>query len=224
MTDTTAQAFWDDRYLANERVWSGRVNPVLATTVADLPPGRALDLGCGEGGDAVWLARHGWHVTAVDVSGAALERVAAVAAQEGVADRVDVERHDLDVTFPAGEFDLVSAQFLQSPIPFGREEVLRRATGAVAPGGVLLVVAHAEPPPWAWRHEHAEGVTPHAPVFPTPGGDLAALRLGEGWTVLRAETAGREATGPDGETGELVDSVVLVRRDRPGQGEGKTKR
>jgi SAM-dependent methyltransferase len=210
--DTTAQDFWDDRYLANERMWSGHVNAVLAEVAADLPPGRVLDLGCGEGGDAVWLATRGWRVTAVDVSAAALERTAAAAAAAGVADRVRVQQHDLDATFPAGEFDLVSAQFLQSPLAFAREEVLRRAARAVAPGGSLLVVAHAEPPPWAWRYHDA----PHPmPAFPTPDGDLAALHLdvaGAAWTVLRCATAHREATGPDGETGELVDSVVLVRR------------
>lgn len=205
MTETTAQTFWDDRYLAEGRIWSGRVNPVLAATAPGLPVGRALDLGCGEGGDAVWLAGAGWHVTAVDVSGAALERTVAAAAGAGVADRVRVEHHDLDVTFPAGEYDLVSAQFLQSPIAFGREKVLRRAAAAVAAGGSLLVVAHAEAPSWAPHHMAGH-------TFPTPEADLAALELGDGWTVVRCEVAHREAAGPDGETGTLADSVLLVRR------------
>jgi methylase of polypeptide subunit release factors len=97
-------------------VWSGRANATLVDVVQDLPPGTALDLGCGEGGDAVWLALRGWQVTAVDVSPTALRRAGEHAAQAGVADRVTTERHELGRSFPDGTYDLVCAAFLHSPV------------------------------------------------------------------------------------------------------------
>src|ERR1700709_1745409 len=75
--------YWDDRYRSADRIWSGHVNPHLATTAADLTPGTALDVGCGEGGDAIWLAEHGWDVTAIDVSTVALDRAAVEATKIG---------------------------------------------------------------------------------------------------------------------------------------------
>ena len=111
-----AERFWEDHYRRRERVWSGRANPVLVDVVGSLPPGTALDLGCGEGGDAIWLARQGWRVSAVDVSATALRRAAAYAATAGVADRIDFQQHDLARTFPAGAFNLVPTQYLQSPV------------------------------------------------------------------------------------------------------------
>jgi SAM-dependent methyltransferase len=184
-----------------------------------LAPGTALDLGAGEGGDALWLAGRGWRVTAVDVSPTALDRLAARAAEAGV--EVAVERHDLAATFPAGRFDLVSAQFLQSPIEFPRDDVLRRAAAAVAPGGLLLVVAHLTVPPWARAapddragHGHGHG---HLPQFPTAEETLEELRRdpgwdGAAWTVEHAGAAERAITGPDGETATISDSLLALRR------------
>src|SRR5215212_1558411 len=79
--DVEAEQFWEDRYRRRRPVWSGRPNPVLVDVVGSLRPGTALDLGCGEGGDAIWLARQGWRVTAVDISTTALDRAAADAPQ-----------------------------------------------------------------------------------------------------------------------------------------------
>ncbi|MCG2799643.1 MAG: class I SAM-dependent methyltransferase [Cellulomonas sp.] len=209
-TVTPAQ-FWEDRYAGTDRVWSGRVNPVLAQTAAALSPGRALDLGCGEGGDAVWLAQQGWHVTGVDLSPTAVERGSAAAAGIGIPpDRLRLIAADLATWTTQSAFDLVTASFLQSwPVPIPRADILRRATGFVAPGGHLLVVAHAAAPSWAppeMVHDH---------MFPTPADDLAALTLDPPrWTVLAAETRERQATGPDGQQGTLIDTVVLARRDR----------
>jgi SAM-dependent methyltransferase len=202
---TAAETFWEDRYAGTERVWSGRVNPVLADVVAPLAPGTALDLGCGEGADTVWLAQRGWRVTAVDISTTALRRTVEHATAAGVADRVTVRRHELGVTFPEGEFDLVSAQFLQSPVEFARDDVLRRATRAVAPGGLLLVVEHGAMPPWGEGHHHH--------TFPTVEETLAVLDLAPGsWRVERLGAPERVATGPDGHEHVLVDNVVAVRR------------
>nr|WP_307799487.1 class I SAM-dependent methyltransferase [Micromonospora antibiotica] len=205
MDEQTAR-HWDEMYRARERQWSGRPNPHLVDVVGALPPGSALDLGCGEGGDAVWLARQGWRVTAVDVSATALERSAAAVTAAGVASLVDFQRHDLARTFPAGRFDLVSAQFLQSPLDFPRAQVLRAAVRAVAPGGRLLVVEHGAVPPWgAAEHRHVR--------FPTPQETLAELDLDpDGWHVERLDAPQRQATGPNGEAGTLIDHLVLVRR------------
>jgi SAM-dependent methyltransferase len=202
-----AVEFWEERYGSRPQVWSGRVNPVLTDVAAGLPPLTALDLGCGEGGDAVWLARQGWQVTAVDISRIAVERGRAAAREAGIGERITWLVQDLGEWVPSGAYDLVSAFFLQSPVHLPRADVLRRAATAVAPGGRLLVVSHAAPPPWA---------TPlHAGHndFPTPEGDIADLRLAEGeWEVVTAEVRTRAATGPDGEPATLDDSVVLLRR------------
>ena len=201
------ETFWEDRYRASDRIWSGRPNAVLTEVVGDLPPGTALDLGCGEGGDAVWLAGLGWHVTAVDVSPTALSRVVAAAAERGLADRVAVEQHDLTLTFPEGSFDLVSAQFLQSPLDLPAGPLLRRAAARVAVGGRLVVVHHAAMPPWAGeRHEHV--------AFPGAQETYDALELDPvAWTTERVGDAERFATLPDGRSGTLVDGVVVVRRE-----------
>jgi chemotaxis protein methyltransferase CheR len=199
-----AERFWEERYRQKNRIWSGRVNPVMAEIVEPLKPGRALDLGCGEGGDAVWLARQGWLVTGVDISATALERAAAHVAEAGLADRVTFERHNLAHGFPEGEFDLVSAQFLQSPIDFPHDQVLRRAAAAVTPGGLLLIVEHGAAPPWS---EHADA------EFPTAQETLESLHLDPGkWTVERVDSPEREATGPDGTAGILIDNVIAARR------------
>jgi SAM-dependent methyltransferase len=151
----------------------------------------------------MWLAQQGWRVTAVDVSETALARAAA-SDVDGV---VDWQRHDLGATFPDGVFDLVSAQFLQSPLDLPIEQVLRRAADAVAPGGTLLVVSHAAPPPWS-AHAH------HAPdTFPVPSELAAAVGLdAPPWELLVCGVRGRVATGPDGHTGPLEDSIIKARR------------
>lgn len=196
--------FWENRYGEKDAIWSGRANRTLVDTVSDLIPGRALDLGCGEGGDAIWLAERGWAVTGVDISPTAVARATRAAAERGLPARfrtVDLETWRTDETF-----DLVTACFLQSPLAFGREQVLRRAAGLVAPGGHLLSVAHAAAPPWSGMAGDP------TMVFPTPAGDLAALALANGWDVLISEVRTRPATGPDGQEATLDDSVLLVRR------------
>jgi SAM-dependent methyltransferase len=203
-TPGTAVEFWEDRYSGPNRVWSGGPNAMLVREVADLPPGNALDLGCGEGGDAVWLAGRGWTVTAVDISHNALARTAEHAAGAGVADRITTERHDLAQSTPTGAFDLVSACFLQTPYEFDRAAALRRLAADVTPGGRMLIVDHAAAPPWS-SHRDA--------VFPTPQETLAGLALDPArWSAEVVEVRPRSATGPDGQPGELFDGVLLLRR------------
>ncbi|MEV0668336.1 MFS transporter [Actinomadura luteofluorescens] len=207
MDDTTThQEYWDSRYSEHHHMWSGEPNAVLVQEAADLKPGTALDLGCGEGADAVWLARRGWRVTAVDISGVALERAAGHAEEAGVADRVDWERHDLAASFPEGSYDLVSAQFLHSPADMPRDEVLRAAAAAVAPGGILLVVGHTGPPPW--DPDAHPGVH-----LPTPDEVLESLALPDGeWEVLRSDEHERVQTAPDGRTMTRTDNALKLRR------------
>lgn len=136
-------AGWDERYSGPERFWSGNPNPQLVAAVAGLTPGTALDVGCGEGGDVIWLARQGWTVTGADFSANGLARAARRAEQAGVADRVDWWQVDAR-TFAADgrSYDLVTSHYLHAP-DGGMVEVTRRLAAAVAEGGHLLVVGHA---------------------------------------------------------------------------------
>ena len=203
MTETThAEAFWEDFYRARP-VWSGKPNALLVREVEALEPGTALDLGCAEGADAVWLAQRGWRVTGADASATALGRAAAHAAEAGV--EVDWQCHDLSRTFPAGTFDLVCAQYLHTPVEAAGERtgILRRAADAVAPGGVLLVIGHE-------RHErHPEA------DLPTTGEVRAGLDLDPaGWQVEVEDVVERAVVDPDGRPGTRRDNVLRLRRLR----------
>ncbi len=212
---------WESEYAGDAPRWSGRVNATVADVVRELPVGQALELGCGEGGDAVWLAEQGWQVTAVDISSTAIARGAGAAAGRGVADRISWISHDLSTWTTEEHFDLVTAAFFHSEVELARTEIVRRAAQQVSPGGHLLLVSHvfesdADIPPWAHRHDeadhgHGHG---HGPVLPTPDEDLAELRLDpSSWRMVRSEIRTREATGPDGrQRATMKDGVVLVQR------------
>jgi SAM-dependent methyltransferase len=205
----SAETFWDERYGGGERIWSGRTNVALVREAAGLAAGTALDLGCGEGADAIWLAEQGWQVVGADISRVALERAAVHAEQAGVAARVEWRQHDLGEGFPAGSYDLVSAHFLHSPVELPREGILRSAAAAVAPGGVLLVVGHAG---WPAGEEHPD-MDVH---FPTPEEVHADLDLPSGaWEVLVSATYEREFTDPEGRVRMRPDNTLKVRRRLP---------
>lgn len=205
--DVEPRHYWEERY-GDAQIWSGKVNAVLAGVAVGLDPGTALDLGCGEGGDVVWLAEQGWRALGVDISEKALSRGRAAAAERGLStDQATFLAKDLTQLDLPERFDLVSASFLHSPVALERTAILRRAAAAVAEGGHLLVTAHATPPPWANEEHRAafKDITPQQEIF-----DLA-LRPGE-WEVVVAELRQRTAIGPDGQEGVLEDSVVLLRR------------
>ena len=196
--------YWEDKYLSRERLFSGDPNGVLVTEAAGMPPGQALDVGCGEGGDAIWLARRGWLVTAVDISRTALRRAARAGAD--VADRVAWTHGDLTAAPPpAGAFDLVNVQYFPLPRRPGHA-ALRALLSAAAPGGTLLFAGHdlADLPP---RPEGA----------PDPGdyyqpAEVAEL-LDDTWTVEANETRPRTAPAPPG-THHTRDTVLRARRNR----------
>jgi SAM-dependent methyltransferase len=204
-TDESAR-FWDEHYRGNAPTVEPRVNARLAEIAGDLTPGEALDLGCGPGGDTLWLARRGWRVTAVDISAVAIARLADRAHSLGLGDRVTPEQHDLAESFPAGRFDLVSAHYLHTSFELPRPRVLRTAAHALSPGGRLLVVDHGSIAPWSWNQDPDTR-------FPSPLEIGEALDLDPGqWTVERADAPRRVATGPGGRTAEVVDHILLPRR------------
>lgn len=195
-------AEWDERYASAERVWSGRPNGALVAEVAGLRPGRALDVGCGEGADVVWLAQQGWDVTGLDVSQVALDRAAMHARQAGASVRW-VHADLVQAQLPAGAFDLVSAQYpalLRTP----GDDAERALLAAVAPGGTLLVVHHADIDP---EEAKARGFDPADYVAPA---DVAAL-LDDGWRVEVDEKRSRDITGGAG-AHHTHDLVLRARR------------
>jgi len=188
---------WNRRYSETEFLWSAEPNRVLVSEVAGLPPGRALDLACGEGRNAVWLAGQGWQVTGVDFAEVGLARAAELARDRGV--DVDWLRADLiEYPSPAGAFDLVCVLYLQLPA----EElaiVLPRAAEALAPGGTLLVLGHD-----LTNLEEGHGGPRNPAVLFTPE-DVAAL-LPE-LVVERAERVGRPVEGG----AVAIDALVRAR-------------
>lgn len=204
LAEQYSQQTWDERYSGAERVWSGNPNVRLVEQVSDLSPGDALDVGAGEGADAVWLAGRGWSVTALDVSPVALAHTTEHATERGVA--VATLQHDLisGAALP-GTFDLVSAHFWHPP----RERFadFRDVLGAaVRPGGTLLVVGH-HPHDLDTGLRDAHG---HPDLLFTP--DRVAELFDDSWDVAVCEPQTRPAEGPDGPV-VVTDSVVkLVRR------------
>ncbi|MFF0268113.1 class I SAM-dependent methyltransferase [Kribbella sp. NPDC004536] len=205
-TEQLPGEYWNEFYSEHEQVWSGKPNVLFAEEVSELTPGRALDLGCGEGADAIWLAQRGWSVTAVDISSVALGRAAEHARAAGVGERIEWEQHELGKSFPDGEFDLVSAQFLHSKTELPRDGILRRAAAAVALGGVLLIEGHLGFPPG----EH----NPHPDIhFPGPDEVIESLALPDGeWETLVSREHERAQVMRDGELVNRRDCTVKLRR------------
>ncbi len=200
-------AFWDERYRSRDALWSGNPNPQLVAEAADLVPGTALDVGCGEGADAIWLAERGWRVTAVDISAVALERGAAQAAKRGadVARRIDWRHEDLTAWVPAkASYDLVSAQFMHLPKNV-RESVFRVLAAAVTAGGSLLIVGH---------HPSDLQIIPRPlpPEFFFTADDIAALLDPHEWDIVVSAARERSATDPAGRTVTIHDAVLRAQR------------
>jgi SAM-dependent methyltransferase len=192
--------FWDERYRSRERLFSGNPNGALVTEVADLPPGRALDVGCGEGADALWLADRGWQVTAVDIAATAVER----ATGDDRRGRVTWVRADLTTAPPPlAAFDLVSAQYFPLPRQPGHT-ALRALLNAVSPGGTLLVVGHD---PADLHHHDQQEFDPDGFYHPW---DVAEL-LDRDWTVLVDEIRPRTMPAPPG-TLHTRDAVLRAQR------------
>jgi SAM-dependent methyltransferase len=198
---------FEEMYRATDALWSGRPNPQLVAEAAGLRPGTALDVGCGEGADAIWLAERGWQVTAVDFAATALERGATHAAARGdeVAGRIRWVRADVTQERPGERFDLVSAQFMHLPSE-ERRELFARLADAVRPGGTLLVVGHDFSDVAAGAHR------PPAPERFFTAQEVAASLDADAWEVLVAEARPRPAAVHEGHDITVHDAVLRARR------------
>jgi SAM-dependent methyltransferase len=188
---------WNARYAAGGLVWGEAPNRFVAAETADLAPGRALDLACGEGRNAVWLAERGWRVTGIDYAGVAVDRARALAGRRGV--EVELEVGDvLTAPLDEGAYDLVLIAYLQLP-PDERQRVLERAAGAVAPGGTLLLVGHD-------LRNHAEGHGgPKDPSLLWTAAEVAAALDEHG---LEVEQAGEVLRDVDDAPRPAIDTLV----------------
>jgi ubiquinone/menaquinone biosynthesis C-methylase UbiE len=196
-------AAWNDRYATAEYIWKAEPNRFLAQEAASLTPGRAVDLACGEGRNAVWLAEQGWTVTGVDFSDAGLDKGRQLAADRGV----DVTWACADATTwvpPEHGYDLVALCYLQLPAD-QRRQAIGVAGRALARGGTLLVIAHD-----STNLTDGTGGPPDAAVLYRPADVLADLvAAGVGVVVERAETVERAVAGAER---PALDCLVRVRR------------
>ena len=205
MTEMFTQEFWDERYRSRNHLWSGNPNPHLVSHVSELGGGTALDVGSGEGADAIWLSERGWRVTALDVSTVALERGASHAAEAGddVARRINWLHEDL-MTWKGPEpdsYDLVSSQFMHLPKE-SRESLFRRLAASVSPGGTLLIVGH-----------HPADLQPDVPremaELRFTASEVATLLDPHEWEIIVEASVERPTVGPGDHT---RDAVLKARR------------
>jgi SAM-dependent methyltransferase len=207
---------WDERYEATDLMWSVTPNQFVAAALAGLPPERALDLACGEGRNAIWLASLGWQVTALDFSAVAVEKGRARAGE------VEVNWVVGDVlTDPLPEVDLVVLAYLQLPAE-ERSTAVRRAFGSLSVGGTFFLVAHDST-------NLTEGTGgPTDPAFLYTAEEVLADLDGERYEVVAAERVAREIppAGTHQHTGApsstAYDALVhLVRTPGSGQDSGQ---
>ena len=203
---------WDERYSGSDFVWTTEPNQFLPPAVADLPVGTALDLACGEGRNAVWLATQGWDTTGVDFSEVGLDKATRLAAANGVADRTRWVCADATTWTPDAAFDLVVVFYLHLPEP-ARRDALGVAAAALAPQGKLLVVGHD-----ITNLTEGVGGPPDPAVLYGPDdvvGDLVAST--PTLEVVRAERVRRAVTvaaadGADPTERDAIDCLVVMRR------------
>jgi SAM-dependent methyltransferase len=196
---------WDARYDQAELLWGIEPNIFVADEMSALQPGRALDVACGEGRNAIWLANHGWHVVGVDFSAEGLKRAQQLALRSGVADRVDFRLVDVVIDAPPAEsFDAVIVAYLQLE-QGARRAALRNVAAALAPGGTMLVVGHDT----TNLTEGAGGPQDVAVLF-SPQDVVADLSDLPGLTVQKAERVRRPVPGNER---AAIDALVRLRRE-----------
>jgi len=190
---------WNERYSTSELIWTGRANQFVEQHLADLPPGVAIDLGAGEGRNAVWLAQRGWNVTAVDFSQVGLDKARRLADDHGVS--IEFVCADATVWEPDERADLVVLSYLQLP-PTGRLTALAHARAWLRPGGTLFVIAHDRS-----NVADGHGGPPSTEVCYTVDETVRAL---EGLEVTVAEVVERIVATDDGDRTALDTLVVAT--------------
>jgi SAM-dependent methyltransferase len=203
-----SQEFWDQRYESNPSVWSRNPNAHLVSEAADLTPGAALDVGAGEGADAVWLAERGWQVTATDISAVALQRGASHSLESGaeVAARISWLHADVTTWVPQPmTYDLVSSHYLHVPKP-QRDPMTAGLAASVAVGGTLLIVGH-----------HPSDLQTTIPRPPMPELFFTAAEVADTldprqWDILVSDARPRVAIDPDGRSVTIHDAVLRAQR------------
>lgn len=196
---------WDSRYEGADLLWSAKPNRFLVAEVGDLAPGRALDLACGEGRNAIWLAERGWDVTGIDFSAVALDKARRLAEHRGVS--VDWVHTDLMEWEPEpGAYDLVLWLYLHVP-PAERSVILDRAVTALAQGGTLLVVGHhLDNLERGWGGPQDPGILLH------PEEVAGEIRARGAMTIEKADTMLRPVEGEPGDP-VAVDALIRAHRE-----------
>ena len=226
MTHAFDRDYWNQHWHGTEGDRPGSMagaplNPYLARETGDLTPGTALDAGCGAGAEAIWLAAHGWQVTAADIAADALAHAEARAAKAGLPQPVRWIEADLTTWEPGIGFDLVTTHYAHPAMP--QLDFYQRIAGWVTPGGTLLIVGHLHTSDA--RHGHASGSPGHGHTAEAAGHGhhhpaeatvtLAEITAGLNdakWEIVTAEEHLRTVTGPDGPTVPLHDVVVRATR------------
>lgn len=198
--------YWEQRYQGAGSASESEANPHLTGELAGLKPGMALDAGCGEGAEAIWLARHGWRVTAVDIAAAAVARGREQADRAGHEITGRIDWHTADLTqWDAGvdRFDLVCACYVH---PVDSNDILfDRLAAAVAPGGTLFIVGHAP-------GDHESAAHTSASHVHVTAEQIAAGLAPDRWDIQLVESRTRSVVRPDGEAITLRDSVFRARK------------
>ena len=193
---------WDERYRAAELVWGLAPNRWVERELADLAPGRALDLACGEGRNALWLAARGWQVTAVDFSPVALEKARTLESAAAASHPVSWLCADATTYRPADTVDLALVCYLQL-VAAQRRAAVTTAAAALAPGGTLLVIGHDST-------NIADGTGgPQDPAVLFTAADVVADLDGAGLVIERAEAVHRPV---EGAPRPAVDALVRAHR------------
>lgn len=205
-------------YRGRDRSRHAEPHPYVREVLASAKPGRALELGCGDGTTAVWLASRGWRVTAVDISGVALDAAANRAEGAGVSSRITWQRADLRDWTTQETFDLVTALFVHTPHELSSPALLAPAAAQTRKNGTLLTVGHYTLPPWAWDPDDTDGLLSASQL-------VSALGMHEpDWRTVLVEELPRTVTGHDGHTSTVLDAVLHAVRASPPQGGNSGRR